>query len=72
MRERSINQLKLAFQIMANTQSQSFKEDPSQALDNGNRPQFLGVTISSGYMVLGQSSIPSISLKDQVETRKKK
>ena len=40
--------------------------------DNGNMTQFLGVTASSGYMVLGQSSIPSISLKDHVETLKKK
>lgn len=49
-----------------------FKEDPSQALDNGNMTQLLGVTASSGYTNLGQSSILSISLKNQVETLKKK
>lgn len=49
-----------------------FKEDLSQALNNGNMTEFLGVTASSSYMVLGQSSISNISLKDQVETLKKK
>lgn len=49
-----------------------FKEDPSQALDNGNMTQFLGVTASSGYTNSGQSSVLSISLKNQVEALKKK